>query len=264
MQTYRELSPTPEAEVIYRRWLAQLNEEFTRCQSVDRRSEIVRDELFQMYLGRPHGGRKLATLTTELATNVLSESFDPRNATLEPEYYGDIDPAKYAPRKPLIWFWQMFDRSPLGLNHWLGFRFRCMLGRHIFRHLGKGVKIFHNVEFTFGYNLTIEDNCTIHKNVMLDDRGGIILHEGTSVSDYANIYSHTHDITTQADVTNLPTELGPRARVTYHGTVLAGSNVGEDAMLGAMAVATRPVPPASVSVGIPARVKLQKGKPPIS
>jgi acetyltransferase-like isoleucine patch superfamily enzyme len=135
------------------------------------------------------------------------------------------------------------------------------LGRHIFRHLGKSVKIFHNVEFTYGYNLTIEDRCTIHKNVMLDDRGEIILHEGTSVSDYANIYSHTHDINTQADITNRLTELGPRARVTYHGTVLAGASIGEDAMLGAMAVATRPVPPATVSVGIPAKPKRQKGRP---
>jgi len=256
--TYRELKPTPEAEAIYVRWLSRLNEEFTRCQSVDRRSEIVRDELHQIYLGRAHGGRKSATLDVELGAAVLAESFDPRNATLEPEYYGDVNPELYAPRKPLIWFWQMFDRSPLGLNHWLGFRFRCMLGRHIFKHLGKRVRIFHNVEFTFGYNLTIEDNCTIHKNVMLDDRGGLILHEGTSVSDYANIYSHTHDINTQADVTGRPTELGPRARVTYHATVLAGASVGEDAMLGAMGVATRAVPPATVAVGIPAHVKRQK------
>jgi acetyltransferase-like isoleucine patch superfamily enzyme len=255
---YRELKPSPEAEAIFRRWLANLNDEFTRHQSVDRRSEIVRDELTQLYLGRTMGARKQASLTSEFATNVLAETFDPRNATLEPEYYGDVDGAKYDLRKPLIYFWQMFDRSPLGLNHWLGFRFRCMLGRHIFRHLGKGVKIFHNVEFTYGYNLTIEDNCTIHKNVLLDDRGEIILHEGTSVSDYANIYSHTHDINHQADVTNKITELGPHARVTYHATVLAGSRIGENAMLGAMGLATRDVPPGSVAVGIPAHVKRLK------
>jgi acetyltransferase-like isoleucine patch superfamily enzyme len=259
--TYRELKPTLEAESTYRRWLAQLNEEFGRHQSVDRRSEIVRDELYQIYIGKPHGGRTQATLNSELATYTLGENFDPRNVTLEPEYYGDIDAEKYAIRKPLIWFWQMFDRSPLGLNHWLGFRFRCMLGHHIFKSLGKGVKIFHNVEFTYGYNLTIEDNCTIHKNVMLDDRGGIILHEGTSVSDYANVYSHTHDINVQADVTNKPTELGPRARITYHSTVLAGSNIGENAMLGAMALATKPVQPGVVSVGIPAKVKREKNSP---
>ena len=256
--TYRDPKPTPEAEAVFRRWLANLNEEFTRHKSVDRRSEIVRDELFQMYLGRPHGGRMNTTLISELATNTLSECFDARNITLEPEYYGDVDPEKYAERKPLIYFWQMFDRSPLGLNHWLGFRFRCMLGRHIFKHLGKHVKIFHNVEFSFGYNLVIEDYCTIHKNVMLDDRGGLILHEGTSVSDYANVYSHTHNINQQADVINKPTELGPHARVTYHATVLAGANVGENSMLGAMALATKPVEPSVVSVGIPAKTKRRK------
>jgi acetyltransferase-like isoleucine patch superfamily enzyme len=133
-----------------------------------------------------------------------------------------------------------------------------MLGRHIFRHLGKHVKIFHNVEFTYGYNLTIEDSCTIHKNVMLDDRGEIILHEGTSISDFAHIYSHTHNINHQADVTNKRTELGPHARVTYHATVLAGSSVGENAMLGAFGLATKPVPPSTVAVGIPAHVKIRK------
>jgi acetyltransferase-like isoleucine patch superfamily enzyme len=255
---YRDPRPTPESEAVFRRWLANLNEEFSRHSSVDRRSEIVRDELFQMYLGHPHGGRMNTTLISELATNTLSESFDPRNITLEPEYYGDVDHDKYAERKPLIYFWQMFDRSPLGLNHWLGFRVRCMLGRHIFKHLGKHVKIFHNVEFSFGYNLVIEDHCTIHKNVMLDDRGGLILREGTSVSDYANVYSHTHNINEQADVTNKPTELGPHARITYHATVLAGANVGENSMLGAMALATKPVEPGVVSVGIPAKPKRRK------
>jgi acetyltransferase-like isoleucine patch superfamily enzyme len=255
---YRELKPTAEAEAIYRRWLARLNDEFTRHTKPDIRSQIVRDELIQLYLGRPYGGPAKATLNHELAMHTLTESLDPRNVTLEPEYYGDVDPDKYAVRKPLIWFWQMFDRSPVGLNHWLGFRFRCMLGRHIFRHLGKHVKIFHNVEFTYGYNLTISDWCTIHKNVMLDDRGGIILHEGTSVSDYANVYSHTHNINHQADVTNKPTELGPHARVTYHATVLAGANVGENAMLGALGLATKPVPPGTVAVGIPAHVKRHK------
>ncbi|WP_158945790.1 acyltransferase [Granulicella sp. S190] len=258
VHTYRELKPTPEAEALYRRWLAKLNDEFTRQQSPERRSEVVRDELYQIYFGRPHGGHIKAVLNSELAMYSLSESFDPRNITLEPEYYGDVDAEQYAIRKPLIWFWQMFDRSPLGLNHWLGFRFRCMLGRHIFRHLGKHVKIFHNVEFTYGYNLTIEDSCTIHKNVLLDDRGEIILHEGTSISDYANVYSHTHDINNQSNITNKVTELGPRARVTYHATVLAGASIGEDAMLGAMGLATKPVPQETVSVGIPAKPKVRK------
>jgi len=56
----------------------------------------------------------------------------------------------------------MYDRSPVGLNHWLGHKMRAMLARHVFKHCGNNVKIFHGVEFSFGYNLTVEDNCTIH------------------------------------------------------------------------------------------------------
>ena len=175
------LKPTPEAEAIYRRWLTHLNDDLGRHTSVDRRSEIVRDELFQMYLGRPHGGRQAASLVSELATAALAETFDPRNVTLAIEYDDDLDEAQFAERKPLIYFWRMFDRSPLGANEWLGMRFRCMLGRHIFRKVGKGVRIFGSVEFTRGYNLTIEDDCVIHAGAVLDDREELVLGAGTTV-----------------------------------------------------------------------------------
>jgi acetyltransferase-like isoleucine patch superfamily enzyme len=180
-------------------------------------------------------------------------SFDPRNATLEPEYYGDIDAQKYAVRKPLIWFWMMFDHSPLGLNHWLGFRVRAMVAKHVLKHIGSNVKIFHGVEVSFGYNLTIEDNCTIHKYVLLDDRGEIIIHEGSSISDYANVYSHAHDLNDAQLVTNRRTEIGPHARVTYHATVLSGVKVGEHGLVGSMGVAAKDVEPYHVVVGIPAK-----------
>ena len=54
--------PMPEAEAIYRRWLAHLHAEFTRHTGCTRRSEIVRDELHMILLGRPHGGRMNASL----------------------------------------------------------------------------------------------------------------------------------------------------------------------------------------------------------
>jgi hypothetical protein len=183
----RELKPLPEAESAYTRWLAHLDTEFTRHHKPEIRSEIVRDELHQLYLGRPHGGKLNFTMVTELPFNVLQLTLDPRNVTLRPEYYTDVDAEKYAEVKPLIWFWQMFDRSPVGLNVWLGSRFRCMLGRHIFRHIGKHVRIFRGVEFTYGYNLTIEDHCTIHKFSVLDDRKELVVPAGTTLLDYARV-----------------------------------------------------------------------------
>ncbi len=245
---YRNLKPTPAAEKSFLEWIDKLDREFMN-RDPEHRSNVVRDALHQLYLGRPY-----STPAGALAEQVLVHSFDPRNTTLEPEYYGDVDAAKYAERKPLIWFWMMFDRSPAGLNHWLGYRVRTMLGRHIFKHLGNNVKLFHGIEFSYGYNLTIEDNCTIHKYVLLDDRGEIIIHEGSSISDYANVYSHAHDLNDGMIVDNHKTEIGPKARVTYHATVLSGVRVGEHGIVGSMGVASKDVSPFHIVGGIPAKV----------
>ena len=246
---YRVLNPIPAAEKTFLAWIDKLDQEFMN-RDPEHRSDVVRNTLHELYLDRPYAP---PDPSTGLARQVLVHSFDPRNATLEPEYYGDVDAAKYAERKPLIWFWLMFDRSPVGLNHWLGFRLRAMLAKHIFKHIGKNVKIFHGVEFSFGYNLTVEDNCVIHKYVLLDDRGEIVIREGSSISDYANVYSHAHDLNDSMIVTNSRTEIGPRARITYHSTVMSGVHIGEHGLLGSMAVATKDVPQYTVAAGIPAK-----------
>lgn len=246
---YRVLKPTPPAEKAFLGWIDRLDQEFQN-RDPEHRSRVVRDALHELYLGHPYA---TPAPTAPLAAQTMVHSFDPRNATLEPETYGDVDAAKYAERKPLIWFWMMFDRSPAGLNHWLGHRVRAMLAHHVFKHCGKNVKIFHGVEVSYGYNLTVEDNCTIHKFVLLDDRGEIIIHEGSSVSDYANVYSHAHDLNDGMIVSNHKTEIGPKARITYHATVLSGVTVGEHGMVGSMGVASKNVEPFVVVGGIPAK-----------
>jgi acetyltransferase-like isoleucine patch superfamily enzyme len=251
---YRPLTPTPEAEKGFLQWIDRLDKDFSN-RDPEHRSDVVRDALYDLYLGGPHAA-------PGLAQQALVHSFDPHNTTLEAEYYGDVDAAKYAERKPLIWFWMMFDRSPLGLNHWLGFRMRAMLARHVLKHIGKNVKIFHGVEVSFGYNLTVEDNCTIHKFVLLDDRGEIIVHAGSSISDYANVYSHSHDLNDGMIVSNHKTEIGPQARITYHATVLSGVRVGEQSMVGAMGVASKEVEPYHVVGGIPAKTLKVKSSAP--
>lgn len=246
---YRKLNPRPEAEKALLEWVEQLDREFMN-RDPEHRSAVVRDALHQLYLGRPY---RQPSPGQALAEQALVHSFDPRNATLEPEYYGDVDAVKYAERKPLIWFWMMYDRSPVGLNHWLGFRMRAMLARHVFKHCGRNVKIFHGVEISFGYNLTIEDNCTIHKYVLLDDRSELVIHEGSSISDYANVYTHAHDLNDGMIINNEPTEIGPRARVTYHATVLSGIKVGEHGLVGSMGVASKDVPDYHIVAGVPAK-----------
>jgi acetyltransferase-like isoleucine patch superfamily enzyme len=171
------------------------------------------------------------TLTSELPGNVLTMSLDPMNVTMEAEHFPDVDLDRYARRKPLLWFWKMFDRSPIGLNHWLGIRFRCMLGRHIFEHVGSSVKIHNGVDITYGYNLWIGDNVVIRSHALFNDRGGIRIGSNSVIGSYARVYSQVHNRQME-DVRLQTTVIGERARIGSHEIVLAGQNVADGTMVG--------------------------------
>jgi acetyltransferase-like isoleucine patch superfamily enzyme len=253
----RALNPSAESVALYDEWLGGIEAALSRG---DDRWQLCRETLTGLF----HPGLAgVDPATLPLSARVALAQLDARNVTLEPEYYAEIDAARFEERKPLIWMWQMFDRTAAGQNIHLGPRFRRVLAPHIFARVGRNFKCFHNVEFSFGYNLEVGDDVVVHRNVLLDDRGGLVLGNRVSISDYANVYSHTHSIVDQLDVSDLRTVLGDGVRITYHATVLAGTQVGENAMVGAMAVATKDVRPYHVNVGIPAKsVRVKPNAPP--
>ncbi len=259
----QSLPPRPRQDLADA-WLAQF-EARLNDPAIDR-SDLCRDTLAELaYPGM--AARLPAALddpTVPLATRLALSALDPRNVTLEPEFYGDCDQARFQRVKPLLWLWYSFDRLPIGgQNVELGVRLRRLLAPHIFKRVGRNFKCFQHVEFSFGYNMEVGDDVVVHRHVLLDDRGGIRLGNKVSISDYANIYSHTHSIVEQVDVTNALTVLGDGVRVTYHATVLAGVHVGEQGMVGAVAVATKDVRPYHVNVGIPAKsVRVKPNAPP--
>lgn len=251
---YRDLSAQAQAQADFDGFIEELRVALTDGQRDP--NQVVQETLCQIYFGRD-----LLDGSLPIAARAVVHSFDPRNITTEPEYYVDIDVKLYEERKPLIWFWQMFDRSPLGQNALLGHRMRRMLAPLIFRKVGKNFKCWNHVEWSYGYNLSFGDNVVVHRHVLLDDRGGIEIGDNVSISDYANIYSHSHDIDDIQAVSNLPTSVGDSARITYHATVLAGIRIGEHAMVGTGAVVTRDIEPYHVALGIPAKtVKIKSRK----
>jgi acetyltransferase-like isoleucine patch superfamily enzyme len=259
----RQVRLPKATEKFYDGWLADLEAQIGEPGADWHR--LTRDLLFQIYYpGVQDYDELLQDPRTPDPSRVALLSLDPWNITLEPEYYAEVDAERYARVKPLLWLWQSFDRSLLGGgNVHLGIRFRRILAPHIFARVGKNFKCFQNVEFSFGYNLEVGDDVVVHRNVLLDDRGGITLGNRVSISDYANIYSHTHSIVDQKDVTNARTVLEEDVRITYHATVLAGVRVGRNAMVGANAVATKDVRPYHVNVGIPAKsIRVKPNAPP--
>ena len=260
MKEYRflPLRPVPidgDAERRYDRWIGGIDDRLDDP-STDR-NELCRETLTELFfpdlVGRPQE-------SLPATTRILLDQMDPRNVTLEPEYYWEIDLDRYTPIKPLIWLWEMFDRSPLGENVHLGVKFRRVLAKHIFARCGKNFKAFHHVKLSFGYGLEVGDDVVVHRHVLLDDRGGIRIGSGASISDFVNVYSHSHDITEPRDVETPLTVIGPRVRIAYHATVLAGVTLAENSMVGTHALVTKDTERDTIHVGVPA--KPAKRKPP--
>ena len=240
----------------YDRWIGALGEELsdTGCD----RNALCRRVLTEIFYPQ-----YVDAVPAELpaATRVALLQMDPRNVTLEPEYYSDIDAERFARVKPLIWLWESFDKSILGENLELGVKFRRLLAHHIFNSCGKNFKCFHFVKLSYGYRMDVGDNVTIHRHVLLDDRGGIQIGNGASLADFANVYSHTHDLGDARDIDCPATIIGAGVRITYHATILAGVHLHDNSMVGALAVATKDVESGQVVLGIPAQPKLKRPSP---
>jgi len=249
----RPVSVSETAASQYDEWLAWLGETLDDPQCD--RNELCRQILTDLYFPQ-YADSDVSTLSPTVRVALMQ--MDPRNVTLEPECYQDVDLDLYAPRKPLLWLWEMFDRSPVGENVELGIRFRRILARHVFGSCGKNFKAFTHVRFSFGYNLHVGNDVVIHRHVLLDDRGGIDIGDGSSVSDFANVYSHSHDIVDGRIVYARKTVIGKGVRITYHATILAGTDVADDSMIGAGSMLTRSTEPHWVYVGVPARKVKEK------
>ena len=244
----RNVDIDDHANRLYDAWLGSV-EERLEDPSCDR-YELCRTLLTEIHYPDLVG---VDPRTLPLPTQVLLAQMDARSVTLEPEYYAETDLERYNRVKPLIWLWEGFDRSALGENVHLGVKFRRILAKRIFRSCGRNFKAFHHVKLSFGFNLEVGDDVVVHRHVLLDDRGGIRLGDGASVSDFANVYSHSHDVVEGRDITTPVTVIGDGVRITYHATVMSGVHLADGTMLGSFGMATRDTDPHSIYAGIPAK-----------
>ena len=255
--TKRHVSLPPEAEEGLEAFLGQVDR---RLASDEDTCEVVEDVLVDLHGDRDAYERWQAGEEVSPAERVRLQGYDPCNATLESEYYAEKDEEAFEDSKHLQWLWRQFDATPMADNVEFALRFRRMLADHLFADCGQNCRFFKNITFTYGHNISVGDNVVVHDDVHLDDRGKLTVGDRVSISDGAHIYSHDHDLVDQTEVENFHTVIADDARITYDAMVRAGVRVGENAVLGARAVAQSDVPDHHVAVGTPARsIRVKSG-----
>jgi acetyltransferase-like isoleucine patch superfamily enzyme len=122
---------------------------------------------------------------------------------------------------------------------------------------GEGASIYHNAYVMF--DVRVGANTWIGPFVMLDGRGGIQIGEWCSVSTGVHIY--THDTLRwsltggRADFDVAPVSVGDRTYLGSQAIILPGSTIGDHCVVGAGSLVNCDLPPYSIAVGAPARVR---------
>src|SRR6266704_3302652 len=122
--------------------------------------------------------------------------------------------------------------------------------------------VIHNTNAARGQyyrNLEIGNDCYLGRELFLDLQDNILIEDHVTISHRVMILTHTDAGTSPLKDKFIATSQAPVVirRGAYVGanvTVLQGVEVGESAVVGAGAVVTRAVPPASVVAGTPAKL----------
>lgn len=129
--------------------------------------------------------------------------------------------------------------------------------------LGDGVYIGRNtIVYCKNGDIVLGDRVNFSSNCQVFSSNKLVMGPDTVVGAFTYLLSggeyDADDPTPFAKQTGMntkgPLEIGPNCWLAARVTVLDGASVGEHCVLGAGTIVTKPVPPHSVAVGIPAKV----------
>jgi acetyltransferase-like isoleucine patch superfamily enzyme len=250
--TKRHVSLPPLAEEGLRSFIADVDERLAGDE--ESTCDVVEDVLIDLFGDRDAYERWQSGGDISPAERVRLQGYDPCNATIESEYYAEVEGMEgFEESKYLQWLWRQFDATPMADNVAFALRFRQMLADHLFADCGENCRFFKGISFTYGHNISVGDNVVVHDDVHLDDRGRLTIGDRVSISDDAHVYSHDHDTVDQTEVRNYHTVIEDDARVTYDSMVRAGVRVGENAILAAKSAASKDIPAHHIAAGSPAK-----------
>lgn len=152
----------------------------------------------------------------------------------------------------LIWsvvYTIFFYPSPRPFHAWRAFLLRCFGAV-----LGERCHIYPKARIWAPWNLACDDTVAIADEAIIYNPERVFLGSHSIISQQAYLCGATHDPHHPAfPLVAAPINVGAYAWVCARATVQLGVRVGEGAVLGLGAVATKDLEPWSIYVGIPAR-----------
>jgi len=143
----------------------------------------------------------------------------------------------------------LFRPSPRPLHAWRAFLLRCFGAQ-----LGPACHIYPAARIWAPWNLACMEGAAIADDAVIYNPARVLMGEYAIVSQEAYVCTATHDFDDPAfPMVVAPITLGARAWVCARACVLPGISIGDGAVLGLAAVATRDLEPWQVYAGNPAR-----------
>ena len=260
--TKRHVEVPAEAQATIERAIDSID---TRLAGPEPTAAVVQEVLADLYGDRDLYERSRSGESLSPLERVRVSSYDPRNVLTETQHWAEQDPERIEESKCLLVLWRAFDRSPLADNLAFALPFRQMLADHLFASAGENLRLFGDIKIQCGHNIEMGDNVVVHNDVLLDDRGELVIGHSASIADRSHIHTHSHDTVDQTDVSTYRTVLENDVRLGYGSMVDAGCRVGENAMVGASSIVRGDVPAHQIAVGAPAKtVKTKPGWEPVT
>jgi acetyltransferase-like isoleucine patch superfamily enzyme len=133
---------------------------------------------------------------------------------------------------------------------------RALFSRLIGKDVDESFFMFPPFYTDFGKNITIGKNIFFNTGCTFQDRGGIVVGDGTQIGQNVVLSTLNHGFALEHRNTTYPSPIviGKNVWICANATVVPGVTIGDNAVIAAGAVVTKDVPPNTIVGGIPAKV----------
>lgn len=133
---------------------------------------------------------------------------------------------------------------------------RAFFSKFFLKKIGKNAFLARHLDVRSPYRISIGNNSSINKRVLLDGRGGdLIIGDNVDIAQESNIWTLQHDYNDPMyKAVGKPVVIEDYVWIASRATILPGVKIGRGAVIASCAVVTRDVPPLAIVAGVPAKL----------